>query len=183
MLVFLWTVAIVGLLLTVILIDQMPEWFILSIFFAMGWSALSSMAKAWMMYGFKNISFAIYGGIAYSLGAMIDFLHIGEIVPGLVGSHEVFHIFVIIGASLHWLLIYRWADQPTHNRLVFMVKERNENDLSAKAIGESFVIHATSRKELRIRVKEVLNTRIHPRLIPQKVRFRFYKDVVMNMPA
>jgi hypothetical protein len=84
---------------------------------------------------------------------------------------------------MHWLLIYRWADQPTHNRLVFMVKERQENDFSAKAIGESFVIHATSRKELRMRVKEVLSTRIHPRLIPQKVRFRFYKDVVMNMPA
>ena len=183
MLVFLWVVAIAGLLLTVILIDQLPEWLTLSVFFAMGWSALSSMLKAWMMYGFRNISYAIYGGVAYTLGAMIDFLRIGEIIPGFLGPHEIFHVFVIIGAAMHWMLIYKWADQPTHNRLVFMVRERSENDLSAKAIGESFTIHATSRKELRMRVKEVLNTRIHPRLIPEKVRFRFYKDVVINMPA
>jgi hemolysin III len=182
MLLFMWIVAISGLLITVILLDVMPGALILSVFIAMGWSALASILKAARMYGYHNVSLAFYGGIAYTVGAIIDFLQVGDLIPGLVGHHEIFHVFVIIGAGFHWMLIYRWADQPVSDRLVFMVKEKSETNLSARAVGESFAIHATSRAELRIKVKELLSRRIHPRLIPKKVRFRFYKDVVVSVP-
>ncbi len=182
MLIYLWFVAIAGLLLTVILLDQIPEWITLLVFVAMGWSALLSMLQAWRLYGFHSISFAFYGGIAYSIGAVIDFTRSLDIVPGFLGPHEIFHVFVIIGAAFHWILIYRWADQPTRNRLVFMVKEQADDKLWARAVGENFEFHATSRKELRNMIRETLNSRVHPRLVPQKVRFRFYKDVVVSLP-
>jgi thiamine monophosphate kinase len=63
-----------------------------------------------------------------------------------------------------------------------MVKEQAEDLLWARAVGENFEFRATSRKELRTKIREALNARVHPRLIPQKVRFRFYKDVVVNLP-
>jgi channel protein (hemolysin III family) len=182
MLIYLWSIAIAGLLLTVILLDKIPEWLTLSVFVAMGWSALLSMLQAWRLYGFRSIAFAFYGGIAYSIGAIIDFTRAIDLVPGFIGPHEIFHVFVIIGAAFHWVLIYRWADQPTRNKLVFMVKEYAGDNLWARAVGESYEIFATSRKELRIKIREVLETSVHPRLIPNKVRFRFYKDVVINMP-
>jgi channel protein (hemolysin III family) len=183
MLIYLWVVAIVGLLLTVILIDQIPEWATLSVFMALGWTALASILKAGRLYGFMAIRLALLGGLFYSIGAAIDFLRWPELVPGFIGSHEIFHVFVILGAAAHWKLIYNWADQPTHTRLVFLVKEKSENELFARAVGESIFVSATSRQELRKRVKEKLDEQFHPRLIPAKIRFRYYRDVVMKMGA
>lgn len=183
MLVFLWTVGITGLMLTVILIDQLPEWLILSVFMAMGWSVMISVMRAWRMYGFRSVSLTFLGGFFYTVGAMIDFYQVPDWIPGLVGHHEIFHVFVLLGAASHWMLIYRWADQPTHAKLIFMVKERSENELIAKAVGESLCISATSRQELRKRVREALDDQFHPRLIPTRIRFRFYKDVVVRMTA
>jgi channel protein (hemolysin III family) len=182
MLLYLWAVAITGLLLTVILLDQIPEWLTLLVFLSMGSSALLAMVQAWRMYGFQSIAFAFYGGIAYSLGAVIDFTRTFNILPGFIGPHEIFHVFVIIGAVFHWLLIYRWANQPTRDKLVFMVKEYSDTNLWARAVGESYEISATSRRELRTKIRETLMARVHPRLIPQKIRFRFYKDIVVTMP-
>jgi channel protein (hemolysin III family) len=182
MLIYLWFVAIAGLLLTVILLDHIPEWLTLTIFIAMGWSALVSMFKAWHRYGLQSVVFALYGGIAYSVGAAIDFLRLFNLLPGVLGPHEIFHFLVIIGAALHWIFIYRWAGQPTRNRLVFMVKEQPDESLWAKAVGENYQVHATSRKDLRIKVREVLARHVHPRLIPQRVRFRFYKDILIHLP-
>jgi channel protein (hemolysin III family) len=178
---YLWLVAIVGLLLTIMLIDNMPEWFTLTIFGTMGWSAIISMFYAWKLYGFRRISLAFYGALAYSVGALIDFLRIDGPFPEFIGHHDIFHLFVVLGAAMHWKLIYNWAEQPTQRKLVFMVREKSEFEYIAKAVGENIHICATSRQDLRRRVKEQLNLRFHPCLVPQKVRFRYYKDSVINL--
>jgi len=180
-LLFLWTVAIVGLLMTIILIDNMPEWLTLTIFFSMGWSAIASMIYAWTMYGFRRISLALLGGVAYTVGAVIDFLRIDGPFPEIAGHHEIFHLFVILGAAMHWKLIYDWAEQPTCKKLIFMVREKSEFEYIAKAVGENIRICATSRQDLRRKVKEHLDLRFHPYLIPRKVRFRYYKDTIMDL--
>jgi hypothetical protein len=175
-------VAITGLLLTVILLDRIPEWLTLTVFVAMGWSALVSMLKAWKLYGLSSVVYAFYGGMAYSVGAAIDFTRILNVRPGVFGPHEIFHLLVIAGAFLHWLFIYRWANQPTRDRLVFMVKEQSDETLWAKAVGENYQVRATSKKDLRNKVREMLSKHVHPRLIPQRVRFRFYKDILIQLP-
>ena len=180
MLFFIWTVGITGLMLTVILIDQIPEWLILSVFLSMGWSILISVLKAWKMYGFRAVALTFVGGFFYTIGAIIDFMKLPDLVSGLIGHHEIFHVFVLLGAASHWLLIYNWADQPTHSKLIFMVKEKSENELVARAVGESLCINATSRENLRKQVRLAMIEHFHPRLIPAKIRFRFYKDVVIK---
>ena len=177
----LWIIAIIGLLMTIILIDQIPEWVSLSVFMLMGALALASIAKAGKMFGIRQIVFALLGGGFYVIGALIDFLRWPDIVPGLLGPHEIFHVFVMLGAASHWLFVYHLADQPTHARLVFLVKEKSENEFFARAVGESVFIIATSRSDLRRQVKEKLYEQFYPQLIPNKVRFRFYKDVVLKL--
>jgi hypothetical protein len=66
-------------------------------------------------------------------------------------------------------------------RLVFLVKEKSENEFFARAVGESVFVIATSRSDLRKQVKEKLKEQFYPQLIPNKVRFRFYKDVVLKL--
>ena len=87
----------------------------------------------------------------------------------------------MFGVASHWLFIYHLADQPTHSRLVFLVKEKSENEFFARAVGESVFVIATSRKDLRRQVKEKLKEQFYPQLIPAKVRFRFYKDEVLKL--
>jgi hemolysin III len=179
MLLFIWTVGITGLLFTLILIDQLPEWLTLSVYMAMGWSVLLSVLRAWRMYGFRSVWLTFLGGLFYTIGALIDFLKLPDLIPGFLGHHEIFHVFVLLGAACLWLLIYNWANQPTHRKLVFMVREKAPNELVAKAVGESLRITATSREELRKEVRKAMQEQFHPRLIPQKIRFRYYRDVVI----
>lgn len=181
MIISLWIIAIIGLLLTIILIDQIPEWVSLMVFMLMGAAALASIVKAGKMFGIKEITYAILGGCFYVIGALFDFLRWPEIVPNIFGAHEIFHVFVMLGAASHWMFIYHLADQPTHARLVFLVKEKSENEFFARAVGESVFVIATSRSDLRKQVKEKLHKQFYPQLIPNKVRFRFYKDVVLKL--
>jgi len=181
MIISLWIIAIIGLLLTIILIDQIQERVSLMVFMLMGAAALASIVKAGKMFGIKEITYAILGGCFYVIGALFDFLRWPEIIPNIFGAHEIFHVFVMLGAASHWMFIYHLADQPTHARLVFLVKEKSENEFFARAVGESVFVIATSRSDLRKQVKEKLQQQFYPQLIPNKVRFRFYKDVVLKL--
>ena len=52
----------------------------------------------------------LWGGIAYSIGAVLEFVHWPVLVPGVVQWHEVFHIAVLIGLGFHWAFVYAIAD-------------------------------------------------------------------------
>ncbi|MAB90467.1 MAG: hypothetical protein CMJ90_13555 [Planctomycetes bacterium] len=41
-------------------------------------------------------------GLAYSFGAVFEFLQPPFLIPGVIGPHEVFHFAVIVGVIYHW---------------------------------------------------------------------------------
>jgi hemolysin III len=43
------------------------------------------------------------GGIVYTLGAVVYITKTMDFVPGVFGFHEVWHIFVILGALAHFI--------------------------------------------------------------------------------
>jgi hemolysin III len=45
------------------------------------------------------------GGLFFTLGAVIYITKILDFVPGVFGFHEVWHIFVILGALSHFIVI------------------------------------------------------------------------------
>jgi hemolysin III len=47
----------------------------------------------------------IIGGVLYTLGAVIYATKIFNFVPGKFGFHEVWHIFVLLGASAHFISV------------------------------------------------------------------------------
>ena len=49
----------------------------------------------------------IAAGLAYTVGAVVEFLDWPVLWPGVVGPHEIFHVFVLIGVSLHFVFIER----------------------------------------------------------------------------
>ena len=58
---------------------------------------LMSTLELWLLIG---------GGLAYTIGAVLYALKKPRLVPNFFSFHEVFHIFVLIGAAMHWAVVY-----------------------------------------------------------------------------
>ena len=50
------------------------------------------------------IFWLIAGGVIYTLGALVYALKLFDFVPGKFGFHEVWHIFVILGALARFIV-------------------------------------------------------------------------------
>jgi channel protein (hemolysin III family) len=102
-----WAAALAGITLKVIYFRQLAEWFSLAMYLFLGWlGALSGSALA-LRHGFGLVKPALWGGIAYSIGAILEFWRWPVVIPGVVQWHEMFHIAVLIGAVFHWTFIRR----------------------------------------------------------------------------
>ncbi|MBM3993955.1 MAG: DNA-binding protein [Planctomycetes bacterium] len=108
-LVFIWAAAIAGVTLKSIFFENMAEWLGLSLYLAMGWFGIVSGVMIARRYGYNLVRPLLYGGIAYSVGALIDFLQFLVVIPGVVHPHEIFHVAVLMGAFWHWLFIWQFA--------------------------------------------------------------------------
>jgi hypothetical protein len=51
----------------------------------------------------------LFGGIAYTLGAIVLMLNWPILIPGVVGAHELWHFAVLVGLGLHWAFIFQFA--------------------------------------------------------------------------
>lgn len=104
-LLLIWLLAIVGLTLKTVYFHEMAEWIGLSIYIGLGWMGIVSGYLTHRLHGFSVIKPLLYGAIAYTLGAIMEFMRVPVIIPGVIGPHECFHIAVIAGIAWHWLFI------------------------------------------------------------------------------
>jgi channel protein (hemolysin III family) len=108
-LVMIWGLAVAGIALTTVFFAGLGEWLRLVFYLALGWLGLFSGTALWHMYGLAFIKPLLWGGLVYTLGALADFLRWPVLIPGVFGSHEVFHVAVLVGAGLHWKFIWQFA--------------------------------------------------------------------------
>jgi len=110
---FIWSVAAAGITLRTVFSDSLPSGAGIAIFLLFGWSGVITCILLWRRYGFSFVKPLIWGGVAYSVGAVIlgqDWL---ILIPGVVGAHEVWHIAVLIGLGLHWRFVFQFAHWPS----------------------------------------------------------------------
>jgi len=100
-----WGLAIAGLTLKSIYFDELPEGLGLLMYLGLGWMGILSAVALYRWHGTRFLKPLIYGAIAFTAGAVVDFLHPPELVPGVIGGHELFHVAVLFGMGFHWLLI------------------------------------------------------------------------------
>ena len=108
-LLLIWTVAITGITLKSIYLSDLPEGLGLATYLTMGWIGLASAILLARRYGFKFIKPLLVGGVAYSLGAIVEFLGWRVVVPGVIHPHEILHLAVLIGAFFHYLFVWQFA--------------------------------------------------------------------------
>lgn len=107
MLSVIWGLALIGIGIKIFII-RTPRWLTAGIYIAMGWLAVLGINQMLINMPPALIAWMFIGGLAYTFGAIIYATKKMDFFPGVFGFHEVWHIFVILGALAHYLgvLIY-----------------------------------------------------------------------------
>ncbi len=100
LLVLQWSLAILATTLTAIDLKKYKVFSMLC-YIVMGWSIALFFPLAYKALGQSGFLLLLYGGLSYTLGAVL--FGIGAKIRWF---HSVFHLFVLIGTLLHFLCIY-----------------------------------------------------------------------------
>jgi channel protein (hemolysin III family) len=109
LLAWIWGAALIGLTLKTVYFDTMPPWLGLLMYLGLGWLGLISTVVLARRSGVGFVLPLVWGALAYTIGALVDFLAWPVLVTGVVGPHEIFHLAVVAGIAFHWSFIHRIA--------------------------------------------------------------------------
>lgn len=101
-----WLACGIGVAMKAFFFAETPEWLGLAVYLGMGWLGLISTARLWWLHGPAFVVLLATGGLIYTVGALLDFLRLPVLVPGVVGPHELFHLCVLAALGLHWAFIH-----------------------------------------------------------------------------
>jgi channel protein (hemolysin III family) len=104
-----WAVAAAGITLKTIFFSSIAEWQGQAFYLAMGWLGTASAFMIWRRYGSSLVRPLFLGGVAYTVGVLMEFLRWPVLVPGVFESHELFHLAVLAGLGFHWQFVLRFA--------------------------------------------------------------------------
>ena len=109
-LLFIWSAAIAGITLKSIYFTDFPEWVGLTLYLGLGWVGALSGYFLYRRFGFEGIRLILWGALAYTAGAVLEYARFPVLLPAVIGPHELFHIMVLLGISAHWMHIHRLAN-------------------------------------------------------------------------
>ena len=99
-----WIVTFVGILQSIFFVN-LPKYVSALIYVIAGYLILPYLGEIQTNLGSYNVFLIILGGVAYSLGAISYGLKRPVLNPKVFSYHEIFHIFVNIGAIIHFIVI------------------------------------------------------------------------------
>lgn len=100
-----WLLVVLGLVFKLVYIKG-PRWLTILIYLLMGWMALIPLGQLLATMPLSSVILLFTGGLAYSLGAVIYAIKKPNPFPGIFGFHEIFHLLIIVGAVLHYFMVY-----------------------------------------------------------------------------
>jgi len=96
-----WSLALAGIALKLFWISA-PRWLSTLVYVGMGWLVVFAAEPAMAQIPADALWWLLYGGIAYSLGALVYAFKWPDPWPRWVGFHEIWHLFVMAGAFCHF---------------------------------------------------------------------------------
>lgn len=110
MLALIWGSVATAIPLKMVFFTDVPAWFGTFLYLSLGWLGLISGIKLWSKFGFAFIRFLLWGGVAYSVGAIAEFAEYPVLMEGVFGPHEFFHVAVLVGLACHWAFVWQFVD-------------------------------------------------------------------------
>jgi hemolysin III len=105
LLIIVWSLALAGILLKIFWIAA-PRWLSTLIYLAMGWACVFGLSTMQQVMPAASFDWLFYGGIAYTIGAVIYATKWPDPWPKSFGFHEIWHLFVLAGAFSHAVAVY-----------------------------------------------------------------------------
>lgn len=102
-----WTFAILGIVLKLTWFEC-PRWLYTFFYIAMGWLAIFAISPLSKVLPKNALFLLIGGGVVYTLGGIIYAFKWPKLNLKHWGFHEIFHLFVLGGSFLHYMLIMRY---------------------------------------------------------------------------
>ena len=99
-----WGLALAGIGVKSFLINA-PRWVTAGVYILMGWLAILGIREILAAMPVGAITWLVAGGLIYTLGAVVYITKRMDFRPDVFGFHEVWHIFVILGALAHFIMI------------------------------------------------------------------------------
>lgn len=96
-----WAIAAVGVALTVAW-THAPRWLSTVLYLAMGWIAVLVAPPLLAAAPAGFFGWLLAGGLFYSVGAVVNGTKWPNVAPGVFGSHELWHLFVMAGSFSHY---------------------------------------------------------------------------------
>lgn len=90
--------------------DKVPKWMTMTMYLSLGWFGgllLLCIYPTYLPIG--GAALMVGGGVFYSVGGYIYSSERPNPIPGHFGFHELWHIFVILGAATHWMMMYLYV--------------------------------------------------------------------------
>lgn len=103
-----WLLAALGVSLSFFTL-KLPRWVLSSLYIGMGWVAILALPAFLAKLPWIALVTLSFGGIFYTIGAVIYARKKPDPFPRVLGFHEVFHLFVIAGGVAFAACIWIWA--------------------------------------------------------------------------
>ncbi len=103
-----WGIALVGVVVKLFIIKA-PRWVTAGVYLVMGWMAILVVNPLALAMPAAGLAWMLAGGLLYTVGAVIYITKKLDLIPGVFGFHEVWHVFVTLGAACHFIMIYRFV--------------------------------------------------------------------------
>ncbi|WP_240627371.1 PAQR family membrane homeostasis protein TrhA [Thermoflavimicrobium daqui] len=99
-----WVLALIGIFLKIWYIHA-PRAVTASFYVSLGWIAVIPFAKLFQNLPVGAIILMFVGGIFYTIGAIIYATKCFNFFPNRFGFHEIFHLFVMAGSTVHFFMM------------------------------------------------------------------------------
>jgi hemolysin III len=107
MLIAVWAVALIGAFLKIWFI-RIPRYISTAFYITLGWIALIPFLQLFQNLPAGAVYLMITGGVTYTIGAIIYATRCFNFFPNRFGFHEVFHLFVMAGSIIHFIMILEY---------------------------------------------------------------------------
>lgn len=99
-----WGLALAGIV-SKMFIMHAPRGLAAGLYLLMGWMSVVMVRELIIALPTGALVWLLLGGAFYTIGAIIYITKAMDFVPGVFGFHEVWHLFVILGAFCHFISI------------------------------------------------------------------------------
>jgi hemolysin III len=99
-----WSLGLIGIAVKLFVINA-PRWLTAGVYLLMGWLSVVGVGEILSRMPTGALAWLLAGGLFFTGGAVVYTLKKPNPFPGVFGFHEIWHIFVILGAFSHFVLM------------------------------------------------------------------------------